>query len=527
MCFILFYLFTFSFNFTNKYTIYFTYISSLNFWDTNIFFIVIFFSLFIYFFSRFFLIFFSVVFFKLSSFIYVVSFKYLIVNLIVGTVVIHPLGFYLCTVIFLVKLYYERRFLLVYSLSCTRGTLIYIFSVTLFLGSIWATQSASWGYFWVNDLVEWSLLFFIVYTLINLHVIKFSLRVINFFYVPILLISILAFLRFGFFSTRHNFITMEVTFYFIFLSYWSFIYFLNKNYSVKVTSTNYLVTLFILFLVIEGAPLLYIIKYTYLTLFVLFFIQRVSVYMKFYYFHSFFFNTLFVWLIFFNFFYLNYALAFDDNFTYLTFFDNYILGSLSYLSKFLTVQTLEIVSFNISNYINYTLIFLSKFKMIIVLNNSYLIYLIIFFFFLLNWLNLDFYIKKKHLFKQRGFSKIYIISKVNAIYNYIYSTKRFRIDFVYIRLFKKIFRRRFIKAKTRFFKPKYWIMFLPNFILTQKSKNARMGAGVGKFVRLASIINPGKSIIKTWYYDHYYLRCIINYLKYKIPNNFLLKNCYK
>ena len=143
MCFILFYLFTFSFNFTNKYTIYFTYISSLNFWDTNIFFIVIFFSLFIYFFSRFFLIFFSVVFFKLSSFIYVVSFKYLIVNLIVGTVVIHPLGFYLCTVIFLVKLYYERRFLLVYSLSCTRGTLIYIFSVTLFLGSIWATQSAS------------------------------------------------------------------------------------------------------------------------------------------------------------------------------------------------------------------------------------------------------------------------------------------------------------------------------------------------------------------------------------------------
>jgi ribosomal protein L16/L10AE len=40
-------------------------------------------------------------------------------------------------------------------------------------------------------------------------------------------------------------------------------------------------------------------------------------------------------------------------------------------------------------------------------------------------------------------------------------------------------------------------MFLPNFILTQKSKNARMGAGVGKFVRLVSIVRPGTSIIKT------------------------------
>lgn len=70
-------------------------------------------------------------------------------------------------------------------------------------------------------------------------------------------------------------------------------------------------------------------------------------------------------------------------------------------------------------------------------------------------------------------------------------------------------------------------MFLPNFILTQKSKNARMGAGVGKFVRLTSLIKPGKSIIKTWHYEYYYLRCILNYITYKIPNKFLLKNCYK
>jgi ribosomal protein L16/L10AE len=40
-------------------------------------------------------------------------------------------------------------------------------------------------------------------------------------------------------------------------------------------------------------------------------------------------------------------------------------------------------------------------------------------------------------------------------------------------------------------------MFLPNFILTQKSKNARMGAGVGKFIRLTCIVKPGKAFIKT------------------------------
>jgi len=70
-------------------------------------------------------------------------------------------------------------------------------------------------------------------------------------------------------------------------------------------------------------------------------------------------------------------------------------------------------------------------------------------------LNLDFYIKKKHIFKNRTFSQISIQKTTTYLYNYLYTTKRFRLELVYIRLFKKIFRRRFIKAKTRFFKPKY------------------------------------------------------------------------
>jgi hypothetical protein len=142
-------------------------------------------------------------------------------------------------------------------------------------------------------------------------------------------------------------------------------------------------------------------------------------------------------------------------------------------------------------------------------------------------LNLDYYIKKKHIFKNRTFTELSVKKFRLSTFRYIYTVKKFRLEFVFIRLFKRLFRRRYIKAKMRFFKPKYWVLFLPNYILTQKSKNARMGAGVGKFVRLTSIVFPGKSIIKTWYYNYRFLHFVTKYMTYKIPNKFLIKKCYK
>lgn len=65
---------------------------------------------------------------------------------------------------------------------------------------------------------------------------------------------------------------------------------------------------------------------------------------------------------------------------------------------------------------------------------------------------------------------------------------------------------------------------MPNFLLTQKSKNSRMGAGVGKFVRLTSIVQSGKTIIKTWHYTYSYLKYTAKYIHYKIPQKFLIKN---
>lgn len=139
-------------------------------------------------------------------------------------------------------------------------------------------------------------------------------------------------------------------------------------------------------------------------------------------------------------------------------------------------------------------------------------------------MNLDYYVKKKHIFKNRIFSPVCFYKHNRGKFNYIYSPQRVRFEFVFLRLFKKLLRRKFIKAKTRFFKPKFWILLLPNYLLTQKSKNSRMGAGVGKFVRLANIISPGKTLIKTWYYTPLYLKFILNYLDYKLPYRLLLKN---
>lgn len=138
-------------------------------------------------------------------------------------------------------------------------------------------------------------------------------------------------------------------------------------------------------------------------------------------------------------------------------------------------------------------------------------------------MNLDFFIKKKHIFKNRKQTN-YTFTEYNySLIHHIYTVKRCRLDLVSIRLFKKLLRRKFIKAKTRFFKPKYWLLLLPNYLLTQKSKNSRMGAGVGKLIRLTCMLNSGKSFIKTWYYTQVYLKFILKYMHYKIPHRFLLK----
>jgi ribosomal protein L16/L10AE len=63
-----------------------------------------------------------------------------------------------------------------------------------------------------------------------------------------------------------------------------------------------------------------------------------------------------------------------------------------------------------------------------------------------------------------------------------------------------------------------------------KSKNSRMGSGVGAYVRVCSIIKPNTPIVLIKNYSTYVIRKIIKYIKKKINIDMYLsvnlsKNC--
>lgn len=45
---------------------------------------------------------------------------------------------------------------------------------------------------------------------------------------------------------------------------------------------------------------------------------------------------------------------------------------------------------------------------------------------------------------------------------------------------------------------KIWVFLKPNYPISKKSKNSRMGKGVGSFLRWATQLNPNFAIIKTY-----------------------------
>jgi len=70
-------------------------------------------------------------------------------------------------------------------------------------------------------------------------------------------------------------------------------------------------------------------------------------------------------------------------------------------------------------------------------------------------------------------------------------------------------------------------MIRPNFLLTMKSKNSRMGSGVGLYVRVSSIIKPDTPIFLIKNYSEFIVRKLIKYAKLKMNINLYLKYYYK
>ncbi len=130
-------------------------------------------------------------------------------------------------------------------------------------------------------------------------------------------------------------------------------------------------------------------------------------------------------------------------------------------------------------------------------------------------MNLDYFIKKNHIFKNRKVTKIKINIKNYKYLPGLYACSKLKFELIYLRVIKKIFRRKYTKHLMRFFKPKFWIFIKPNFLLTMKSKNSRMGAGVGMFIRLTAFVYPNKPIVQTWHYSSFFISQVSNFLSTK------------
>lgn len=133
-------------------------------------------------------------------------------------------------------------------------------------------------------------------------------------------------------------------------------------------------------------------------------------------------------------------------------------------------------------------------------------------------MNLNFLIEKNHIFKRR-YKKNFIFEDIKKIHTGIFSKNKIRFELVYLKTIKKIFRKRYYKKNPIFSTPKFWLMIKPNFLLTMKSKNSRMGSGVGLYVRVCSLVHPNKPIILLRHYSIYYLQNAVKYLKKKLNIN--------
>lgn len=141
-------------------------------------------------------------------------------------------------------------------------------------------------------------------------------------------------------------------------------------------------------------------------------------------------------------------------------------------------------------------------------------------------MNLNFLIKKNHIFKRRKFYFYKFLMNKNKKSG-IYLKNQIRFELINLKIFKKILRKKYYKKGLNFKMTKYWLMIRPNFLLTIKSKNSRMGSGVGLYLRVASIIKADTPIFLLKNYSEAIIRKLIKYIKLKMNINLYLKYYHK
>ena len=186
-------------------------------------------------------------------------------------------------------------------------------------------------------------------------------------------------IRLNLVSTRHNFIVTKLTVFNIMGVYFFIVENLFKLLS-QLTRLKLLHIVPLLLLIIVGIysqMTNYYIKYIYLILFISFFYPKINLVVNQIYFHIVMLSSLTIWLVFFTFFFIFYKEQFNFFITSLNFFEyslnsKYLIFNTNYLGNFL-----ETLSFSTHSFLQYTIMNTSSIQISILLNNGYLLHLII------------------------------------------------------------------------------------------------------------------------------------------------------
>ena len=129
--------------------------------------------------------------------------------------------------------------------------------------------------------------------------------------------------------------------------------------------------------------------------------------------------------------------------------------------------------------------------------------------------------QRNHIFKNRVQNLVKRKYKFKIGTSGLFSLKPQRFELTYIRGIKKIMRKKHFKGNSRFRFRKLWFFLTPNIILNSKSTNSRMGAGVGKLVRIAIKLHSYKSFVEFKFYSPHWLRRVHLATKYKYKLKFI------
>jgi ribosomal protein L16/L10AE len=93
---------------------------------------------------------------------------------------------------------------------------------------------------------------------------------------------------------------------------------------------------------------------------------------------------------------------------------------------------------------------------------------------------------------------------------------------IYFRFLKKAVYHKHLKRRTFFKKRKFWVFLFPNSFFSKKSTNARMGAGVGLFVRVIIKLKNYVSFFEFRNFSYSWCMKLYSFLKYRFPVKYLI-----